>query len=74
MRRNYYWQETLDAYKSGKVAMAMDYYAFLPAAVDPGQNPNFHDKSGFFIAPAGPKGHYNQHRRARNVDFVLLEK
>ncbi|MEE2617866.1 MAG: extracellular solute-binding protein, partial [Candidatus Poribacteria bacterium] len=55
---NYYWQETLDAYKAGKVAMAMDYFAFLPGAVDPAQNPDYHDKSGFFIAPKGPKGHY----------------
>ncbi|MCZ6677666.1 MAG: extracellular solute-binding protein, partial [Candidatus Poribacteria bacterium] len=55
---NYYWQETLDAYKAGKVAMAMDYFAFLPAAVDAKQNPKYHDKSDFFIAPAGPKGHY----------------
>ena len=55
---NYYWQETLDAYKAGKVAMAMDYFAFLPGAVDPAQNPAYHDKSGFFIAPKGPKGHY----------------
>ena len=55
---NYYWQETLDAYKSGKVAMAMDYFAFFPGALDPGQNPMYYDKSDFFIAPAGPKGHY----------------
>ncbi len=55
---NYYWQETLAAYNAGKVAMAMDYFAFLPGAIDPEQNPNYHDKSGFFIAPAGPKGHY----------------
>ena len=55
---NYYWQETLAAYNAGKVAMAMDYFAFLPGAVDSNQNPNYHDKSGFFIAPAGPKGHY----------------
>ena len=55
---NYYWAETLEAYNAGKVAMAMDYFAFLPGAIDPKQNPNYHDKSGFFIAPAGPKGHY----------------
>jgi multiple sugar transport system substrate-binding protein len=55
---NYYWAETLEAYNSGKVAMAMDYFAFLPGAIDPKQNPMYHDKSGFFIAPAGPKGHY----------------
>lgn len=55
---NYYWQETLEAYNAGKVAMAMNYFAFLPGAIDSKQNPNYHDKTGFFIAPAGPKGHY----------------
>ena len=55
---NYYWPETLAAYNAGKVAMAMDYFAFLPGAIDAKENPMYHDKSGFFIAPAGPKGHY----------------
>ena len=32
---NYYWMETLDAYLSGKVAMAMNYFAFFPGVVDP---------------------------------------
>ena len=54
---NYYWAETLDAYKAGKVAMAMDYFAFFPGAVNADQNPNYYDKTGFFISPAGPKGH-----------------
>ena len=55
---NYYWSETLDAYLSGKVAMAMNYFAFFPGVVDPEKNPISHDTSGFFVAPAGPKGHY----------------
>lgn len=55
---NYYWSETLDAYLTGKVAMAMNYFAFFPGVVNPETNPTSHDKSGFFIAPAGPKGHY----------------
>jgi len=55
---NYYWAETLEAYKAGKVAMAMNYFAFFPGVVDPAQNPNSHDKSGFFVSPAGPDGHY----------------
>ena len=54
---NYYWAETLDAYKAGKVAMAMNYFAFFPGAVDEDQNPNYYDKTGFFVSPAGPKGH-----------------
>lgn len=55
---NYYWAETLDAYKSGKVAMAMDYFAFFPGVVDADQNPNYYDKTGFFVSPSGPKGRY----------------
>ena len=55
---NYYWAETLNAYNSGKVAMAMNYFAFFPGVVDAKTNPISHDKSGFFIAPAGPKGHH----------------
>ena len=56
---NYYYSETNGAYLAGKVAMAMNYFAFFPGVVDPGKNPTSHDKSGFFIAPAGPDGeHY----------------
>ena len=55
---NYYWAETLNAYNSGKVAMAMNYFAFFPGVINPEVNKISHDKSGFFIAPAGPKGHY----------------
>ena len=55
---NYYWAETLNAYNAGKVAMAMNYFAFFPGVVDPKSNAISHDTSGFFVAPAGPKGHY----------------
>ena len=55
---NYYWAETLNAYNSGKVAMAMNYFAFFPGVINPEVNKISHDKSGFFVAPAGPKGHY----------------
>lgn len=55
---NYYWSETNDAYLAGKVAMAMNYFAFFPGVVSEKTNPNYHDKSGFFIAPAGPDGHH----------------
>lgn len=55
---NYYWSETNDAYLAGKVAMAMNYFAFFPGVVSEKTNPNYHDKSGFFIAPEGPDGHY----------------
>ena len=38
--------------------MAMNYFAFFPGVVSEETNALSHDKSGFFIAPAGPKGHY----------------
>ena len=71
---NYYWAETLDAYKAGKVAMAMDYFAFFPGAVNADQNPNYYDKTGFFISPAGPRGTRHQHRRSRYVNLCLLQE
>jgi multiple sugar transport system substrate-binding protein len=54
---NYYWAESLDAYKAGKVAMAMNYFAFFAGSVDQNKNPKYYDKTGFFIGPAGPKAH-----------------
>ncbi len=54
---NFYYNETLQAFKSGQVAMAMDWYTFFPALTDPKQNP-FAPNTGFFVSPAGPAGHY----------------
>ncbi len=54
---NYYWSECLDAFKTGKVAMSMDYFAFFPGLLDPTEN-QYADQTGFFVSPAGPKGHY----------------
>jgi multiple sugar transport system substrate-binding protein len=53
---NAYMSEGLDAFKSGQVAMQMNFFAFFPGlhkAMGP-------DKIGFFVNPAGPKGHYTQ--------------
>ena len=41
---------------SGQVAMSMNYFAFFPALVNPGTNPDYADKMGFFANPAGPTG------------------
>ena len=54
---DYYWQECLDAFKTGKVAMAMDYFAFFPGLLDPAES-QYAESTGFFPVPAGPKGHY----------------
>jgi multiple sugar transport system substrate-binding protein len=51
---NAYMGEGLDAFKSGQVAMAMNWFAFFPGLnKDPAVGG---DKIGFFSNPAGPKG------------------
>jgi multiple sugar transport system substrate-binding protein len=54
---NAFFAETNDAIISGQAVMAMNYFAFFPALVNSGTNPNFYDKMGFFPNPAGPDGH-----------------
>ena len=34
----------------------MNYFAFLPALVNQGTNPDYYDKIGFFSNPPGPYG------------------
>jgi multiple sugar transport system substrate-binding protein len=53
---NAFFAETNDAMIGGQVAMSMNYFAFFPALVNPGTNPNYHDKIGFFPNPKGPTG------------------
>ena len=53
---NAFFTETNDAMISGQVAMTMNYFAFFPALVNPGTNPDYADKMGFFANPAGPTG------------------
>jgi multiple sugar transport system substrate-binding protein len=55
---NAYMQEGLDAFKSGQVAMQMNWFAFFPGLY---KDPNVGgDKIGFFPNPAGPKAHFTQ--------------
>jgi multiple sugar transport system substrate-binding protein len=54
---NGYMQEGLDAFKSGQVAMMMNWFAFFPGLY---KDPNVGgDKIGFFVNP-GEKDHYTQ--------------
>ena len=53
---NAFFTETNDAMISGQVAMSMNYFAFFPALVNPGTNPDYADKMGFFANPEGPTG------------------
>jgi multiple sugar transport system substrate-binding protein len=55
---NAYMQEGLDAFKSGQVAMQMNWFAFFPGLY---KDPNVGgDKIGFFVNPAGPAGQFSQ--------------
>ena len=53
---NAYMSEGLDAFKSGQVAMQMNFFAFWPGLYkEMGDS-----KIGFFSVPAGPAGHFTQ--------------
>ena len=52
---NAFYTETNDAYIGGKAAMAMNYFAFLPALANPSTDP-YAKVTGYFANPAGPTG------------------
>jgi multiple sugar transport system substrate-binding protein len=52
---NAFFVEANDAFIGGQVAMAMNYFAFFPALVNPEVNPHA-ENTGFFVNPAGPDG------------------
>ncbi|MDE2127260.1 MAG: extracellular solute-binding protein [Armatimonadetes bacterium] len=57
----YYFNEDLEAFASGQTAMVEDWFSFMPGFTDPnGKNKNYLSKTGYFISPAGPGGHYIQ--------------
>ncbi len=53
---NAFFTQVNDAIIGGQAVMGMNYFAFLPALVNPGTNPDYWDKMGFFQNPAGPSG------------------
>ena len=55
---DWYMSENIDAYKSGQVAMQMN-FAFIWPGVHADPNVGG-DKSGYFPNPAGPSGHFAQ--------------
>jgi multiple sugar transport system substrate-binding protein len=56
---SFYFNETTEKFGAGQVAMAEQWYAFMPGFTDPtGKNKNYLEKTGFFVAPAGPTGHF----------------
>ncbi|HUW15395.1 MAG TPA: extracellular solute-binding protein [Anaerolineae bacterium] len=53
---NSFFPEMNDYFINGQVVFAMNYFAFLPALANPGTNPDYWDKVGFFSNPPGPYG------------------
>ncbi|MBE7554967.1 MAG: sugar ABC transporter substrate-binding protein [Anaerolineales bacterium] len=52
---NAFFVEVNDAFIGGQVAMAMNYFAFFPALVNPEVSP-YAEQTGFFVNPKGPGG------------------
>jgi multiple sugar transport system substrate-binding protein len=52
---NDFWQEGVNKFTSGQVAMSMNYFAFFPGLANSASNP-YADRTGFFANPAGPDG------------------
>ena len=67
---NAFFAETNDAMISGQAAMGMNYFAFLPALVNEGTNPNYFDKMGFFANPTGPSGERGAALGGQGVSIV----
>jgi multiple sugar transport system substrate-binding protein len=53
---NSFFPQMNDYFINGTAVFAMNYFAFLPALVNEGTNPNYYDKTGFFSNPPGPYG------------------
>jgi multiple sugar transport system substrate-binding protein len=53
---NAFFTETNNAVIGGQAVMIMNYFAFFPALVNEGTNPQYFDKIGFFANPEGPTG------------------
>ncbi len=53
---NSFYAEMNDYFINGKATFVMNYFAFLPALLNEGTNPNYYDKVGFFSNPPGPYG------------------
>ena len=52
---NDFWQESINHFVGGEVAMAMNFFAFFPGLANKASNP-YAESTGFFSNPAGPNG------------------
>ena len=50
-----FWQEAVNKFTAGQVAMSMNFFAFFPGLANSATN-KYAEKTGFFSNPAGPDG------------------
>lgn len=50
--RNLGYGEAASEFIAGRAAMVCNFFAFMPALLNPLENPDYHDKTGFFNSPA----------------------
>jgi multiple sugar transport system substrate-binding protein len=55
--QDFYFEKCLEAYQNGLVAISANYFAFFPGLTNESTN-KYAKQTGFFPAPAGPKGHF----------------
>jgi multiple sugar transport system substrate-binding protein len=55
---NDYFSQCLTHFQEGKVAMAENWFAFMPDLVNKEKNKKYADVVGFFPVPAGPAGQF----------------
>ena len=55
---SFYFNECLQSFQQGQVAMAQEWFAFLPDLTSKEKNPKYYDKTGFFPVPKGPAGQF----------------
>jgi multiple sugar transport system substrate-binding protein len=66
---NDFWQEGVDKFVSGQVAMSMNYFAFFPGLANEATNP-FAPDTGFFANPAGPTGERHSALGGQGISIV----
>lgn len=66
---NAFFAESNDAFISGQVAMAMNYFAFFPALVNSNVNPYAED-TGFFVNPEGPNGNQSAALGGQGISII----
>jgi multiple sugar transport system substrate-binding protein len=70
---NAFFAETNTAFAQGQVAMAMNYFAFLPSLLNEATNP-FSKSTGYFANPAGPTGEQSAALGGQGISIITYSQ